>query len=62
MQNYPLRVTARALMVRNNKLLLVSNDAKLWYTPGGHLESGETLSACIIREVKEETGTHVTPT
>ncbi|TDG94789.1 NUDIX domain-containing protein [Cardinium endosymbiont of Culicoides punctatus] len=59
MQDYTLQVTARALIVKNRKLLLVSNDYKLWYTPGGHLKPSEMLPECMIREVKEETGIDV---
>ncbi|WP_419241184.1 NUDIX domain-containing protein [Cardinium endosymbiont of Nabis limbatus] len=61
MQDYTLRVTARAIIVKNRQLLLVSNDYKTWHTPGGHLEPGEVLPDCIVREVKEETGLDVKP-
>ena len=61
MEHCTLQVTARALIIKNSQLLLVSNDYKLWYTPGGHLKPSETLAECIIREVKEETGIDVQP-
>lgn len=57
--NYKLQVAARALVVKENKLLLVSNEGKFWYTPGGRLNANETLSECVVREVKEETGIDV---
>ena len=47
---------ARACVVQNNKLLLVSSDGTFWHLPGGHMEPKEPLSACAIREVYEETG------
>ncbi|WP_342265638.1 NUDIX hydrolase [Cardinium endosymbiont of Philonthus spinipes] len=61
MKDYTLRVTARALIVKNSQLLLVSNDYKIWHTPGGHLEPSEMLPDCMVREVKEETGLDVQP-
>ncbi len=56
MGDYKLQVAARGLIVKDEKLLLVSNDSKFWYTPGGRLESNETLSECVEREVYEEVG------
>ncbi|TSJ80184.1 MAG: NUDIX hydrolase (plasmid) [Candidatus Cardinium sp.] len=61
MKDYTVQVTARALIVKNRKLLLVSNNYKLWYTPGEHLNSSEMLPDCMVREVKEETGIDVKP-
>jgi 8-oxo-dGTP pyrophosphatase MutT (NUDIX family) len=37
-------------------------DFDTWGLPGGVLELDETLPACAVREVLEETGLHVTPT
>ena len=37
------------------------SDFSTWGLPGGVLELNETLSECIIREVREETGLEVTP-
>lgn len=57
-----IEVTARALVVSEQRLLLVSNDADFWYTPGGHLTPGESLRSCVEREVAEETGLRVEAT
>lgn len=54
-----MQVAARALIVDDQKLLLVGHSPDYWYTPGGRLEVGESLSDCIIREVFEETGLKV---
>jgi 8-oxo-dGTP diphosphatase len=57
--DFQIAVTARALITRGDELLLVSNEGKIWYTPGGRLNPGESLQDCLRREVYEETGLHV---
>ena len=55
-------VSSRALLIKGNKLLLVKHvGTSFWTTPGGHLEKGETLHECVIRETNEETGLVITP-
>lgn len=48
------------IIIKNNQVLLgLRTDNKLWGTPGGGVEIGETPVAGIIREIKEETGLDV---
>ncbi|MBL0319333.1 MAG: NUDIX hydrolase [Alphaproteobacteria bacterium] len=54
-----INTCARACVVHENKLLLVSNDGSYWYLPGGHMEPRENLAVCVKREVFEETGYEV---
>ncbi len=50
-----MRHTARALIIRDKKLLLVTgHDADFWWTPGGGLEENETSLEALHREVLEE--------
>jgi 8-oxo-dGTP diphosphatase len=53
-------VAVGAVAVRDGALLLVRRGrgpaAGEWSVPGGHVESGETLAAAVVREVLEETG------
>lgn len=51
-----LRVTARGLIVENEKLLFVSDEGTYWYLPGGKIENTESLMTCAEREIYEETG------
>ena len=53
-----LRVLARVLVLKDNKILLVRNKgANFWYLPGGGWEyTEETITECASREVNEETG------
>ncbi len=53
------RIAARALVVEDNRLLLVSDNGEYWYLPGGRLELSESLTDCVEREVYEETGLSV---
>lgn len=54
-----IQVAARAVVIKGEDLLLVSNDGEIWYTPGGRLQPDESLHDCIRREVHEETGLEV---
>jgi len=58
-------VAVGAIIVDAGRILLVRRGAQPlkgeWSLPGGALEIGETLSAGLIREVREETGLAVEP-
>ena len=59
MMNRPIRIRVSALIVRDEKLLLIKchdDEIGLHYNvPGGGLEYGETLEDGLRRELKEET-------
>jgi 8-oxo-dGTP diphosphatase len=54
-----ISVAGRAVVRHGGRLLLVTDGASYWYTPGGRMEPGETLPECVAREVHEETGLDV---
>lgn len=49
------------MIVRDNRLLLVrgDGDGRFWTLPGGRMDLGEGIEACVIREAYEETGLRV---
>jgi 8-oxo-dGTP diphosphatase len=64
-RRYPDRpfVGVGAVVVQDGKVLLVKRKyeplAGQWSLPGGAVEVGETLEACLVREMLEETGLEV---
>ncbi|XQF90743.1 nucleotide triphosphate diphosphatase NUDT15 [Pseudoalteromonas espejiana] len=61
--NNTVRVGVAVIIMRQNTILLGerkgAHGANTWATPGGHLEFGESVEHCAIREVCEETGLNV---
>ena len=60
MNNNIPRVGVGIIVVRDKRILLGkrigAHGAGTWALPGGHLEFGESVEACAVREVLEETG------
>lgn len=64
MQKSSPRVGVGVIVLRDGLVLLGqrlgSHGAGTWALPGGHLEYGESVEQCAIREVEEETGLRLT--
>ena len=58
MQTYFI-TSAVFVMDSDNNVLLKKDPNRGWELPGGHLDDGESILECAIREVKEETGIHI---
>jgi len=61
-KNGELRIGCSATIfneTRQKVLLTRRLDNGLWCLPGGHMESGESVEECCVREVFEETGLQV---
>jgi len=65
-REYPDRpfVGVGAVIVDGDRVVLVRRGSEPsrgeWSLPGGAVEVGETLEACVVREIREETGLRVT--
>lgn len=61
----PMALTVKAVIVRDKDQVLLLRRAKGTVNPekldlpGGHLDEGETLEECMLREIQEETGLNV---
>ena len=49
----------KALIINSKNEITLGYSHKTYQFPGGHLEKGESLKDCIIREIKEETGINI---
>lgn len=58
-----VRVGVGVFVLRDGKILMGmrrgAHGAETWSLPGGHLEFGEELEECAVREVLEETGIRI---
>ncbi|MFT9598116.1 NUDIX hydrolase [Mesobacillus sp.] len=50
------RIAIRAIIMANNRILLVQSSRGDFKFPGGGLEENESHEECLVREVREETG------
>lgn len=56
----PINLRCSALILRGNSVLLCQRPHLTdWVLPGGALKRSETVAACAVREVREETGLRV---
>ena len=66
-REYPDRpfVGVGAVILDGSRVVLVRRASEplagQWSLPGGAVEAGETLGACVVREMREETGLDVAP-
>lgn len=57
---HPVNLRCTGLVLRHARVLLCQRITD-WVLPGGTPRRGESVAACVRREVREETGLSVTP-
>lgn len=63
MPTVPTEIIARAVIIRDGRLLAARQRTKRWhFLPGGHVETGEGVEPALTRELLEELGAPVTVT
>lgn len=54
-------IVVRAIIIFENRLLINVRSGRYAFLPGGKVNHGETLQEALIREIKEEVHTVITP-
>ena len=49
-------IRVKGLILNSEGKLLLAHNNNTYQLPGGHVDGDETIDACVIREIKEETG------
>ena len=49
----------KGLIINSSNEITLGYSHKTYQFPGGHLEDGETLEECLLREIEEETGIEI---
>ena len=52
-------IRVKGLIINSRGKILLAHNNNTYQFPGGHLDEGEDMDECIIREILEETGIHV---
>lgn len=56
-----LALSVKTVLHCEGRILLLREPTGRWELPGGRVEPGEDMVACLLREVREETGLEVAP-
>ncbi|RKX72386.1 NUDIX hydrolase [candidate division TA06 bacterium] len=62
LKNYPIRISAKAIIISNDRLLTIKheqNNEKYFTLPGGGQNHNEDLKSALIRECLEEVGAEI---
>ena len=52
-------IRTKGLIINSNNEITLGYSHKTYQFPGGHLEDGESLEECLLREIEEETGIEI---
>ena len=58
---YRFPISVKGVVLHAERVVLLKNEREEWELPGGKLEPGESPEGCVIREIHEELGIHVSP-